>query len=97
MARRSSPNRSSMSELDLSLDASSIQDPTQAKLDELMALVKENKQQMSQLMNENARQSRGARPKHAAAIKAVSVRIYIYISYRPLFFLSLSLSLSLAS
>lgn len=76
MARSSSPARSMETEMDISLDASSIQDPVQAKLEELMAIARTNSEQLKRLMEE-PKTSRGPKPKKTKVAKPCSVSGFI--------------------
>lgn len=76
MARSSSPARSMETEMDISLDASSIQDPVQAKLEELMAIARTNSEQLKRLLEE-PKSRRGPKPKKTKVTKPCSVSGFI--------------------
>ena len=58
MMRRSSPTHNTETDIDISLDISSIQDPIQTKLGERNAIAKTNSEQLKRLF-ENPKSARG--------------------------------------
>ena len=58
MTRRSSPTQNTETDIDISLDVSSIQDPIQTKLGERNAIEKTNSEQLKRLV-EDSKSARG--------------------------------------
>ena len=82
MAGRSTPNPNVASEMDMSMDLSSIQpeDPLQAKLDDLMELTRKNSEQLSKLLGESSRSKQQRQKRKAAVPRVCSVSHFLHFS-----------------
>ena len=75
MVGRSTPNRNvTGSDIEFSMDVSSIQDPVQAKLDDLIEITRRNSEQLSNLLGDSTKTQR---PKKRTSVpQACSVSLF---------------------